>query len=193
MNIRWCAQIPTYGHCFLSFSRNSPPHHSCKQFPARAEQLPSCTGGSCGEGHEQQIHRWRHRLPDLSDDHSRERLISAVEVKEDLDRFKDITVEKVREVNNALCALEREVQLFERARDESWEAGSQRVSTLVDGSVSALSERLNDLEHTVQSRMTTPVTEERATHVETWTTIEQALLSEIGKVRDEHADHVQTV
>ena len=95
-------------------------------------------------------------------------------------------MEKVREVNNALCALEREVQLFERARDESWEAVSQRVSTLVDGSVGALSERLNDLEHTVQSRMTTPVTEESATHAETWATIEQALVSEIRKVRDEH-------
>ena len=88
---------------------------------------------------EQQIHRWRYRLPDLSDDSSRERVISTVEVKEDLDKFKDITMEKVREVNNALCALEREFQLFERARDESWEAVSQRVSTLVDSSVSGLS------------------------------------------------------
>ena len=31
---------------------------------------------------EQQIHRWRCRLPDLSDDNSRKRVISAVEVKE---------------------------------------------------------------------------------------------------------------
>ena len=38
---------------------------------------------------EQQIHRWRHRLPDLSDDDSRERVVSAVEVQEDLDKFKD--------------------------------------------------------------------------------------------------------
>ena len=57
---------------------------------------------------------------------------------------------------------------------------------MVDNSVSALSERLSDLEHTVQSRMTTPVTEESATHVEMWATIDQALVSEIGKVRDEH-------
>ena len=58
---------------------------------------------------EQQIHRWRHRLPDLSDDDSRERVVSAVEVQEDLNKFKDKTMEKVREVNNALCALQREV------------------------------------------------------------------------------------
>ena len=56
------------------------------------------------------IHRWRHRLPDLSDDDSREPVVSAVEVKEDLDKFKDLTMEKVREVNNALFALEREVR-----------------------------------------------------------------------------------
>ena len=96
-------------------------------------------------------------------------------------------MEKVREVNNALFALEREVQLFERARDDSWEAVSQRVSTLVDNSVSAMSERLADLEQTVQSRKTTPVTEESAAHVEMWATIEQALVSEVGKVKDEHA------
>ena len=135
---------------------------------------------------EQQIHRWRHRLPDLSDDDSRERVVSAVEVQENLDKFKDKTMEKVREVNSALFALENEVRLFERARDDSWEAVSQRVSTLVDDSVGALSERLSDLEHTVQSRMTTPVTEESATHVEHWQPFEQALVSEIGKVRDEH-------
>ena len=40
------------------------------------------------------------------------------------------------------------------------------MSTLVDDSVNALSERLADLGHTVQSRMTTPVTEESTTHVE---------------------------
>ena len=34
--------------------------------------------------------------------------------------------------------------------------------------------------------MTTPVTEESVTHVEVWSTIEQALMSEIGKVKDEH-------
>ena len=135
---------------------------------------------------EQQIHRWRHRLSDLTDDNSRERVASAVEVQEDLDKFKDKTMEKVREVSNALFALEREVQLFERARDDSWEAVSQQLSTLVDDSVGALSERLADLEQTVQSRMTTPVTETSATHVETWATIEQALISEVGKVRDEH-------
>ena len=63
---------------------------------------------------EAQIIKWRYRLPDLTDDHSRERVVTAVELKEDLDKFKDKTMEKVREVNNALVALEREVQLFER-------------------------------------------------------------------------------
>ena len=140
---------------------------------------------------EQQIHRWRHRLPDLSDDDSREPVVSAVEVKEDLDKLKDLTLSKVREVNNALFSLEREVRLIERARNDSWEVISQRLSTVVDGSVSALSDRLTDLEHTAQSRMTTPVTDIShmisATHVslEALATIEQALMSELGKVKDD--------
>ena len=81
---------------------------------------------------EQQIIRWRYRLPDLTDDHSREHVVTAIEVQEDLNKFKDKTMEKVREVNSALGALEKEVQLFERDRDDSWEAVSHRVSTLVD-------------------------------------------------------------
>ena len=112
--------------------------------------------------------------------------MTAVEVQEDLNQFKDKTMEKVTEVNNALAALEEAVRVFERDREDSWEAVSHRASTLVDDSVNALSERLSELEHTVQSRMTTPVTEESVTNVEVWSTIEQALMSEVGKVKDEH-------
>ena len=139
---------------------------------------------------ERQIHKWRYRLPDLTDDNSRERVATAVEVQEDLNLFKDTTTEKVREVNRAHAALEDEVRLLEKDREDSWEAVSHRVSTLVDDSVSALSDRLTELEHTVQSRMTTPVTEESATHVELWATIEQALMSESGKIKHEHTQTV---
>ena len=37
---------------------------------------------------ENQIIKWRYRLPELTDDDSRERVVSAVEVQEDLDEFK---------------------------------------------------------------------------------------------------------
>ena len=119
---------------------------------------------------EQQIIKWRYRLPDLTDDDSRERVVTAVEVQEDLYKFKDVAMRKIKELTTTLTALEGEVRLFERDREESWEAVSHKVSTLVDDSVSALSERLSELEHTVQSRMTTPVTDRRewktlSTHV----------------------------
>ena len=129
---------------------------------------------------EQHIIKWRYRLPDLTDDNSRERVVTAVEVQEDLYEFKDIAMRKIGELTTALTALEGEVRLFERDREESWEAVSHNASTLVDDSVSALTERLSELEHTVQSRMTTPVTEESVTHVEVWSTTEQVLMSEIG-------------
>ena len=116
--------------------------------------------------------------------------MTAVEVQEDLNLFQDKTMEQVRKLNNDLAALENEVRLLEKDREDkedSWEAASNRVSNLVDDSVSALSDCLTELEHTVQSRMTTPVTEESTTHVEVWTTIEQKLVSEISKVKDEHS------
>ena len=62
---------------------------------------------------EQQIIKWRYRLPDLTDDDSRERVVTAVEVQEDLNLFKEQTREKVREVSNALGALEDEVRLLD--------------------------------------------------------------------------------
>ena len=65
---------------------------------------------------------------------------------------------------------------------------SHRVSTLVDDSVSALTGRLTELEHTVQSRITTPVTEDSITNLEAWTAIEQALMSEFGKLKRDYVN-----
>ena len=83
-----------------------------------------------------------------------------------------------------LNALRGEVQLLEREKEESWEAVSHKVSTLVDDSVGALTERLSELEHTVQSRKTTPITEDDLLQTEAWSTMEQAILSELGEVRE---------
>ena len=101
-----------------------------------------------------------------------------------MNKFKDVAMRKIRELTTTLTALEGEVRLLERDREESWEALSHKVSTLVGDSVSALTERLSELERTVQSRMTTPVTEDGITQVEAWSTIEQVIMSELGKVRD---------
>ena len=83
-----------------------------------------------------------------------------------------------------LNSLRGEVQLLEREKEESWEAGSHKVSTLVDDSVGALTERLSELEHTVQSQKTTPITEDDLLQTEAWSTMEQAILSELGEVRE---------
>ena len=133
---------------------------------------------------ENQFIEWRYRLPELTDDDSRERVVSAVEVQEDLDEFKEVVLKKLKECLTNLNALQGEVRLLERNREESWEAVSHKVSTLVGDSVGALTERLSELEHTVQSRMTTPITEDGITQVEAWSTMEQAIMSELGKLPD---------
>ena len=104
---------------------------------------------------ENQIIKWRYRLPELTDDDSEERVVSAVEVQEDVDEFKEVVLKKLKDLLTNLNALRGEVQLLEREKEESWEAVSHKVSTLVDDSVGALTERLSELEHTVQSRKTT--------------------------------------
>ena len=60
-------------------------------------------------------------------------------------------MEKVRSANNAIAALKDEVKVLARDREDSWEAVSHRLSTLVGNSVSSLSERVSELEHVVQT------------------------------------------
>ena len=69
----------------------------------------------------------------------------------------------------------------------SWSEGTPVASGANPFSQAVASRGLAELEHTVQSRMTTPVTDTSATHVsaEALTSIEQALMSELGKVKDE--------
>ena len=45
----------------------------------------------------------------------------------------------------------------------------------MENSVGSLTERLTELEHTVQSQGTTPVTEEHVVDMETWSTLEQVI------------------
>ena len=59
------------------------------------------------------------------------------------------------------------------------------MSTLVEDSVGSLTERLTELEHTVQSQRTTPVTEDDVLNMETWSALEQVIWSELGKVKEQ--------
>ena len=134
---------------------------------------------------EDQVITWRYRLPDLTDDESQEKIVSAVEVRKELDEFKDAVYRKLKEILTSLNTLRESVRLIENDKEESWEAISHKVSTLVESSVGSLTERLTELEHTVQSQRTTPVTEDDALNMETWSTLEQVIWSELGKVREQ--------
>ena len=84
-------------------------------------------------------------------------------------------IESLR-ILTSLNTLRESVRVIENDREESWEAISHKVSTLVEDSVGSLTERLIELEHTVQSQRTTPVTEDD---------VEQVIWSELGKVREQ--------
>ena len=77
------------------------------------------------------------------------------------------------------------VRLIEKDKDESWEAVSHKVSTIVENSVGSLTERLTELEHTVQSQGTTPVTDDDVLNMETWSALEQVIWAELGKVKQQ--------
>ena len=54
---------------------------------------------------DRQIQRWRYRLPNLIDDESQEPVVSAVEVQEELNRFQDLTMSKIRDVRQDIKSL----------------------------------------------------------------------------------------
>ena len=77
------------------------------------------------------------------------------------------------------------VGTIEHSREESWEAVSNRVSTLVESSVTSLSGRVTELEHALQSQRTTPVeTEDVAMIAETWAASEKVIWAELGKLEN---------
>ena len=123
---------------------------------------------------------WKCRLPEQIDDENQERAVTAVEVQDELDKLRSDIYRKLKEMATGLNNLRESVKLIENDKDESWEAISHKVSTLVEDSVGSLTDRLTELEHTVQSQRTTPVTEEDVLNMETWSTLEQVIWSELG-------------
>ena len=122
-------------------------------------------------------------LPPGTGEEGPERVVTAVEVQDEMDEFRNDVYRKIKELATGLNNLRDSVQLIER--DESWEAVSHRVSTLVENSVGSLTERLTELEHTVQSQGTTPVTDEDVLNMETWSTLEQVIWAELNKVKEQ--------
>ena len=135
-----------------------------------------------------QIIKWNHRLPDLNDDND-EKVPTAIEVQEALTVLSEASYKKFHSLFNRIHTLEGIVDTLEQSRDESWEVVSNRVSTLVESSVTSISGRLTELEHMVQSQRTTPVeTEDAVANAETWAAMEQVMWAELGKVRDQTQD-----
>ena len=83
---------------------------------------------------------WKCRLPDQVDDENQERAVTAVEVQDELDELKSDVYRKLKELATGLNNLRESVKLIENDKDESWEAISHKVSTLVEDSVGSLTD-----------------------------------------------------
>ena len=136
-----------------------------------------------------QIVKWNHRLPDLNDatDEDGEKIPTAIEVQEELTDLTNVSYTKFHSIFGRLQALESMMGTLTQSRDESWEAVSNRVSTLVESSVTSLSGRLTELENALHSHRTTPIESEDDTGVnaETWAASEQVIWSELGRVSEQ--------
>ena len=101
----------------------------------------------------------------------------------------NISFTKFHNLFNRLQALENMVGTLEQSREESWEAVSNRVSTLVESSVTSLSGRLTELEQALHSQRTTPIeSEDVGVDAETWAASEQVIWAELGKVKEQLQD-----
>ena len=135
-----------------------------------------------------QIVKWNNRLPYLNDatDEDDEKVPTAIEVQDELSSLTDTCLRKFHSIFNRLQTLEGMVGTLEHSREESWEAVSNRVSTLVESSVSSLSGRVTELEQALQSQRTTPIEPEDITlDAETWAASEQVIWAELGKIKEQ--------
>ena len=138
-----------------------------------------------------QIVKWNNRLPDLNDvtDEDGDKLPTAIEVQEELTSLTNTCFTKFHNFFNRLQALENMIGTLEQSREESWEAVSNRVSTLVESSVTSLTGRLTELEQALHSQRTTPIESvDVGMDAETWAASEQVIWSELGKVREQLQD-----
>ena len=143
---------------------------------------------------ENQIMRWRYSLPELTNDEDRQPIVTALDVQEQLTKFQELTRGKIHEIRQESNSLEEKILILERARSESWELVSQRLNSLLERSVGTLSERMTELEQTVQSQRTTSAADRSSPQVpsEEITSLEsgiearyQAFSHEVERVRDE--------
>ena len=107
---------------------------------------------------EKQIIKWRYRLPELTDDEDTRTTATAVEVQEELNNFRELTRRKIHEIRQETNSLEAKIGVLERARSESWELVSHRLTSMLDRTATTLSDRMTELEQMVQSQGTTPAT-----------------------------------
>ena len=138
-----------------------------------------------------QVVKSNNRLPDLNDvtDEDGDKLPTAIEVQEELTSMTNTCFTKFHNLFNRLQALESMVGTLEQSREESWEAVSNRVSTLVESSVTSLSGRVTELEQALHSQRTTPIeSEDVGVDAETWAASEQVIWAELGKVKEQLQD-----
>ena len=138
-----------------------------------------------------QIVKWNNRLPDLNDvtDEDGDKVPTAIEVQEELTSLTNISFTKFHNIFSRLQALENMVGTLEQSREESWEAVSNRVSTLVESSVTSLTGRLTELEQALHSQRTTPIESvDVGMDAETWAASEQVIWSELGRVKEQLQD-----
>ena len=138
-----------------------------------------------------QIVKWNNRLPEWNDatDEDGDKLPTAVEVQEELTELTTTSYTKFHRIFTRLQALENVVGTLGQSRDESWEAVSNRVSTLVESSVTSLSGRLTELEQALHSQRTTPIESDGiGVSAETWAASEQVIWSELGRVKEQLQD-----
>ena len=134
-----------------------------------------------------QIVKWNHRFPELEGtDEDGEKLPTASEVREELLDLDNTCYAKFRHFTDKIKALEGMITTLQNSREESWEAVSNRVSTLVESSVTSLSGRVTELEQALHSQRTTPMqSDDVGAETETWAASEQVIWAELDKVKEQ--------
>ena len=155
---------------------------------------------------ENQIIRWSYRLPDMAidddddNDHPAETVVSAIEVRKELQTFQDAVRRKVAEVREVITAIEERMNILRRAQEDAWELVTDRVASEVDRASATFSDRVTEVERVVQSQSASPAStnDQHPSVQENFVQLEsriearfQAFTQEVDLLREEVAQSIE--
>ena len=109
---------------------------------------------------EDQIQKWRCRLPDVMVGDEINEVIAPIEAQEELQASKEADRRRIEEIRDVIPVIqfEERVNILRRFRSETWDLLSERLTSELDRASTTLNDRVAEVERAVHTRSASPAT-----------------------------------